>query len=61
MASADRCYVDPSAQDTAKLGTRTLDVLHVATALALGAQRFVTYDTRQAALVKAVKLRVLAP
>ncbi|MCC6663018.1 MAG: type II toxin-antitoxin system VapC family toxin [Polyangiaceae bacterium] len=50
-----------SQEHTAKLGTHTLDVLHVASALALGAQRFVTYDTRQAALAKAVKLRVLAP
>lgn len=45
----------------ADLGTRTLDVLHVASAVALGAQRFVTYDIRQAALAKAVGLRVLAP
>lgn len=50
-----------SQEHTAKLGTRTLDVLHVASAVALGAQRFVTYDIRQAALAKAVGLRVLAP
>ncbi len=46
---------------TAKLGTRTLDVLHVASALELGARTFLTYDARQAALAKAVGLKTLAP
>ncbi len=46
---------------TPRLGTRTLDVLHVASALELGIRAFVTYDERQAALAKAVKLRVVRP
>jgi predicted nucleic acid-binding protein len=46
---------------TRKLGTRTLDVLHVASALLLGSKSFVTYDDRQAALAKAVRLRVAGP
>ncbi|MSU50156.1 MAG: PIN domain nuclease [Opitutus sp.] len=46
---------------TITLGTRTLDVLHVASALELGARTLVTYDTRQAALAKAVGLKTLAP
>lgn len=50
-----------STQHSAALGTRTLDVLHVATAVTLEAKRFVSYDDRQAALAKAVGLRVLAP
>jgi len=50
-----------STAHTAVLGTRTLDVLHVATAVMLEARRFVSYDDRQAALAKAVGLRVLAP
>lgn len=50
-----------SVQHTARLGTRTLDVLHVATAVVLGAGRFVSYDKRQVGLAKAVGLRVLAP
>jgi hypothetical protein len=50
-----------STEHTAALGTRTLDVLHVATAVTLEARRFVSYDDRQAALAKAVGLRVLAP
>ena len=50
-----------SEHHSGRLGTRTLDVLHVATALTLTMKRFVTYDTRQAALAKVVGLRVLAP
>ena len=46
---------------TPKLGTRTLDVLHVASALVLGCRTFVTYDDRQAALATAVKLHVRRP
>lgn len=46
---------------TPKLGTRTLDVLHVASALVLDCRRFVTYDDRQAALAKAVGLRLTRP
>jgi predicted nucleic acid-binding protein len=37
-----------------KLGTRTLDSLHVACALELKAERFWTFDERQAKLAKAV-------
>jgi len=50
-----------SLRHTAELGTRTLDVLHVASALTLEARTFVTHDARQAALAKAVGLRVLSP
>lgn len=50
-----------SSRHTAKLGTRTLDVLHVATALTLETKHFVSYDDRQSKLAKAVGLRVLAP
>jgi predicted nucleic acid-binding protein len=38
------------------LGVRTLDSLHVACALELGAERFWTFDDRQAKLAKAVGL-----
>lgn len=56
----DRC-VELSRVQTPKLGTRALDVLHVASAQALGCRRFVTYDGRQADLAKAVGLRVVSP
>jgi predicted nucleic acid-binding protein len=41
----------------AKLGTRTLDTLHVACALELKAERFWTFDERQAKLAKAAGLK----
>jgi predicted nucleic acid-binding protein len=52
---------DLSRLHTPVLGTRTLDVLHVASALVLESRGFVTYDERQAALAKAVGLRVVRP
>jgi predicted nucleic acid-binding protein len=39
------------------IGVRTLDSLHVACALELKAQRFWTFDERQARLAKAVGLK----
>jgi hypothetical protein len=44
---------------TATLGTRTLDILHVASALLLHADRFWTFDQRQAALARAEGMRIL--
>ena len=44
---------------TAQLGTRTLDILHVASALALRADRFYTYDARQLRLAKAEGMKTL--
>lgn len=41
----------------ARLGTRTLDSLHVASALELGAERFWTFDLRQTKLAQAEGLR----
>ena len=43
---------------TPKLGTRTLDLLHVAAARALKCRRFLTFDLRQAALARAAGLQV---
>jgi predicted nucleic acid-binding protein len=43
---------------TPVLGTRTLDVLHVAGALVLKANAFYTFDQKQAALATAVGLRL---
>jgi predicted nucleic acid-binding protein len=47
-----------SAQRTMTGGHRTLDVLHVATALHLKAREFLTFDGNQAELAKAVGLKV---
>jgi predicted nucleic acid-binding protein len=41
-----------------RLGTRSLDILHVAAALVLGVKEFHTFDTRQAKLAKAAGLKV---
>jgi predicted nucleic acid-binding protein len=46
---------------TSAIGCRSLDVLHVATALELGRAQLVTYDLRQQRLARAAGLRVLAP
>lgn len=43
----------------AKLGVRTLDTLHVALALELGAANFWTFDRRQAKLAEAEGLKPL--
>jgi predicted nucleic acid-binding protein len=43
---------------TRTLGTRTLDIIHVASAIALAAESFHTFDERQRRLAKAAKLTV---
>lgn len=45
---------------TETLGTRGLDILHVASALVLGLAECLTFDTRQTALAKAAGLKVAA-
>ncbi len=47
-----------SARHSEKLGTRSLDVLHVAMALSLGCGRFLSFDRRQVKLAKAAGLAV---
>ncbi len=47
-----------SARHTGKDGPRAFDILHVATALELGAGRLLTFDARQSALAKAAGLNV---
>lgn len=49
-----------SGRHTAGGGHRTLDVLHVATAVHLGAIRFLTFDARQSALARHAGLEVAA-
>lgn len=47
-----------SSNFTPKTGNRTLDILHVAAALALGAKRFLSFDQRQRTLAESVGLSV---
>lgn len=56
MTEAERL----SALHTEALGTRSLDILHVASALVLGVTDCLTFDSRQAALAKAAGLKVPA-
>ena len=46
---------------TPELGCRTLDALHVATALELGLRSFVTFDRRQQHLARATGLKTITP
>ena len=50
-----------SREHTSRLGCRTLDVIHVATAIQLGLRDFVTFDRRQQQLVQAVGLKLVTP
>jgi predicted nucleic acid-binding protein len=50
-----------AARRTATLGTRTLDLLHVASALVLQADVFCTFDRSQAKLATAEGLKVMVP
>jgi predicted nucleic acid-binding protein len=52
---------DLSRQHTHVFGTRSLDVLHVASALELNLARFATFDARQQKLARAVGLKVVVP
>jgi hypothetical protein len=46
---------------TQEFGTRTLDVLHVACACELAADRFLSFDQRQLALAARAGLRIRSP
>lgn len=48
---------DLSRQHTATIGCRSLDVLHVASALELEAKKFLTFDARQQQLAQAAGLK----
>ncbi len=50
-----------SRKHTPRLGNRMLDILHVASALELGAKTLVSYDERQIKLARSVGLRTVSP
>jgi predicted nucleic acid-binding protein len=47
-----------SASHSATLGCRTLDIIHVAAAVVIGAKEFITFDGRQGAMAKQAGLTV---
>jgi len=49
-----------SMKHTERIGSRTIDILHVANAIALKAEQFLTTDSRQAELARAEGLKVIA-
>jgi predicted nucleic acid-binding protein len=59
-AAMDRA-TELSRKHTPELGSRMLDVLHVACALELGARTIVTYDERQGELGKSAGLKTVSP
>jgi predicted nucleic acid-binding protein len=59
-AALDRAR-ELSAEYTPRLGCRSLDVLHVASALELECKRFLTFDSRQQRLARAVGLKLTTP
>ena len=56
-----RRAAETSRAHTTTVGCRTLDVLHVATALELALRNFVTFDRRQQQLARAAGLKVVTP
>jgi hypothetical protein len=57
--AALKCADDISREQTVILGCRTLDVLHVASALTLEHRYFLTFDLRQRKLARAVGLKLI--
>lgn len=53
-------FAELSEQHTPLLGCRTLDILHVAFAMKLHCEAFITCDLRQASLVKAAGIKLIA-
>ena len=51
--------VDLSTKYTTKTGSRSLDILHVAAALLLEADRFLTFDERQSRLAALERMRMV--
>jgi predicted nucleic acid-binding protein len=50
-----------SASHSERLGTRSLDILHVAAALVAGCGQFLTFDKRQSRLAKAAGMKTRTP
>jgi len=59
-AAMDRA-IQLSRKHTPELGSRMLDILHVASTLELGAKSIITYDERQIELANTAGLRTITP
>ena len=59
MSAMLRLSLELSGQATAKDGNRSMDIFHVATAVHLGARKFLTFDDRQQALARRAGLEVV--
>ena len=44
---------------TKSIGSRSLDIIHVASALSMGADRFFTFDTKQAQLASSAGIQIV--
>ena len=51
--------ISMSRSHTTKIGSRSLDIIHVAFALSIGMEQFITFDERQNALATTVGLSAL--
>jgi len=58
-AETFRYAVDLSGNHTGNTGSRSLDILHVASALSIKADRFLTIDTRQSKLASLAGLKII--
>ena len=58
-AETFRYAVDLSGNHTGNTGSRSLDILHVASALSIKADRFFTLDTRQSKLASLAGLKIV--
>lgn len=58
VAAVEEKAEELSARHAVGLGCRTLDLLHVAAALIMGAKEFLTFDHRQAAMARSAGLTV---
>lgn len=51
--------LDLSNTHTKSIGSRSLDILHVASALSMGADRFFTFDTKQSLLASVAGIQIV--
>ncbi len=55
-----RRSIEISEGNTPHVGSRSLDIIHLGIALALGCERFITFDDRQADLAQRIDLEIVS-